>query len=277
MTALDDGAGLSALTIPGTHDSAARHGSPRARTQNLDIAGQLARGIRFLDVRLKDTRGVLRLYHGTVDQRLEFAAGVVAPVLEFLGLHPGETVIMSVKQEDDGDPLVFAADFERLLAAQPTSFHLATELPSLADARGRIVLLRRFAGSELGIPAGPADWLNNATFQIAAPGGILAIEDQWEVAGPLPWQLDDKWTAIAQNLDAAAAAPGAWHITFTSATSDFCWPQAIAEGLPLIDGMNRRLLSYLADHAEPRRLGTIVMDFPDGPLIQRLIDTNVAA
>jgi 1-phosphatidylinositol phosphodiesterase len=275
MASLDGGTGIWELTVPGTHNSAARRGGPRARTQTMGIGAQLEVGIRFFDIRLRHGAGVFRLYHGRVDQRLEFEAGVVDPMAAFLERHPGEAVVVCVRQEDRGNEGRFAGDFEALAGRRAPGFYTAPEPPRLAQARGRIVLVRRFAGSAIGIPA--AGWRNDATFRMPTPGGVLCVEDEWELAGPLPGQMAAKWSAVARHLDEAAATTTGWYLTFTSATSDFSFPRAVAGGTPGVDGMNRRLLDYLGRRPAGERLGTVVMDFPelpDGRLIQGLIDAN---
>jgi 1-phosphatidylinositol phosphodiesterase len=271
MSEIDGRRGLAELTIPGTHDSGARRGGLRLETQALDLAGQLAAGIRFLDIRLNRRAGALRVFHGEADQGLELGADVVAPVAAFLGDHPGETVVMSVKQEAADDPAAFAAAFERSVA--DGSFHTAPAFPRLEEARGRIVLLRRYAGGSLGIAAEPADWRDDATFAIAAPGGWLRVEDEWRLALGRRGPFEAKWAAVAGSLAAAAAGSAAdWHLTFTSATGDIVYPRLIALGVPFAPGINRRLREYAAGAGG--RLGTVVMDFPDTDLIERLIDVN---
>jgi 1-phosphatidylinositol phosphodiesterase len=258
------------LTIPGTHDSCARFGGPRKQTQTLDVAAQLAAGIRFFDIRLKDDAGVFRAFHDDADEELELEAGVLAPMQDFLVRHPGEALIMSAKREGSGgDDAVFARDFEALVARHAGEFHLAAGFPLLEVARGKIVLVRRYAGGSIGIAADPANWVNNATF--------ANVEDSWDLGlslGP----LSAKWRAVACNLDAAACSASGWYITFTSAVHDVLTPRLIA-GLPLgIDGINQRLLGYITGHPGRRRLGTVVSDFPelpDGRLLQALIDTNL--
>ncbi len=277
MAALDGELDLALMTIPGTHDSAARAGGLKAVTQSMDIAAQLAAGIRFFDIRLRDEAGLLRVFHGDVDEELELEVGVLEPMLTFLVEHPGEGVVMSVKQEDASDPAAFARDLEAVVARRPDAFLVAPDFPRLADVRGRILVFRRFAHSSIGIAADPASWVNDATFSIATEHGTLTIEDHWDLGHTLPGLVGEKWDAVAANLDAALASPGGWFVTFTSAMSDFSFPRAIAGGIPLVDGINQRLLDYLDTHPGPQRLGTIVMDFPELPdpgLVRALVDAN---
>jgi 1-phosphatidylinositol phosphodiesterase len=278
MSPLDGKLGLWELTIPGTHDSCSRHGGASKQTQTLDIAGQLAAGIRFFDIRLEDDAGVFRVFHDEVDQHLELEADVLAPMRDFLAGHPGETLIMSAKREgSEGDDATFARDFEALAARRPGDFRPGADFPVLEAARGKIVLIRRYAGGSAGIAAEPAGWANNATFAIATDSEALEVEDQWDLGLSLtPHRA--KWRSVAEHLDAAASSASGWYITFTSAVHDVLTPRLIAGGAPGIDGINQRLLDYLAGHPGHRRLGIVAMDFPelpDGRLLQGLIDTNI--
>ncbi len=74
MGALDGGTLLSALSIPGSHDSGALHEPLRgtSRCQNLAIAEQLAIGVRYLDIRCRNVDNLFKIYHGRVSQLLNF-------------------------------------------------------------------------------------------------------------------------------------------------------------------------------------------------------------
>jgi 1-phosphatidylinositol phosphodiesterase len=281
MAALDDQLDVSLLTIPGTHDSGSRLGGAGKETQTMDIAGQLAAGIRFLDLRLKDDAGVFRVFHDDVDQETEFVAGVLDPIVAFLVGHPGEALIVSVKREGSGgDDATFARDFEAVVAGRPEAFHTPGDFPRLADARGKIVLIRRFAGGTSGLGAEPARWPENSTVTLESEAGTLTVEDHWDLGHSLT-PYDDKWTAVVANLEAAVAAPVGWFLTFTSAVHDVLRPRWLASFHPPLfpaDGVNDRLLGYLAAHPGHRRLGTVVMDFPELPdarLVQGLLDANL--
>ena len=280
MAALDGELDLTLITIPGTHDSCSRLGGSRKQTQTLDLAGQLAAGVRFFDIRLKDDAGVFRAVHDDVDQQLEFEAGALAAMQGFLAGHPGEALVVSVKREGaGGDDATFARDFEALTVRHAADFHLGPDFPRLGDVRGRIVLMRRYGGGSAGIAADPARWPSNATATIATDAGSLTVEDAWDL-GHSPTGLEDKWAAVSANLEAAAGSAFGWYLTFTSAVHDLMTPGWIAGGPPMLplDGINQRLVDYLAAHPGHRRLGTVVMDFPELPdarLVQGLVDANL--
>ena len=73
MATLRDAIPLSALSIPGTHNSPTYHVAlPSVRCQAVDVRAQLDNGVRFLDVRLalKVEQGEERLlaFHGPTEQ-----------------------------------------------------------------------------------------------------------------------------------------------------------------------------------------------------------------
>lgn len=93
LSALSSDLPLSALTLPGSHESCARYGWPISQCQSVisTISKQLLDGLRFLDIRLsvKGEPGKERLlcYHGISDERLAFDV-VLKETHEFLDAHP---------------------------------------------------------------------------------------------------------------------------------------------------------------------------------------------
>ena len=95
MAGVPDATPLTALTLPGTHNSGARRGGDLVACQSLSIAAQLRAGIRSLDIRARvvhpygpgggggpgeapATIPRLMIYHGIIAQRLRFAEDVLA-------------------------------------------------------------------------------------------------------------------------------------------------------------------------------------------------------
>ncbi|CAK7563460.1 MAG: hypothetical protein SEPTF4163_001329 [Sporothrix epigloea] len=184
MSTVDGSWPLSSLSLPGTHNSPAFHYAlPSVRCQAVDVRTQLDNGVRFLDVRVSvnppkqphaDPR--LVLVHSVFPVALLGAhtfRELYNAVCEFLDAHPTETVLMSIKREGLGKGT--DADLARQLlnhytggptdltkersaagqesrrnegdvGAQPEPWRWFTEsrIPSLGEARGRIVLIRRF-------------------------------------------------------------------------------------------------------------------------------------
>ncbi len=269
MTRLDDARLLAELSIPGTHDSGAMFEPyPNlARAQHLTIADQLTAGIRYLDLRCRDVDDQFLIYHGAIDQNQTFD-DVLVTLYAFLAAHPGETVIASVKEEAvaSGATIPFEQVFERYVAATPERWYLQPRVPTLGDARGKLVLLRRFdaTATPLGIAAAP--WADDATFSIANGDAMLRIEDNYMVS-----DNDAKWNAITALL--GEASTGAATTLFLTYTSGY---QTLA-GLPDItvvaDDIDMRLDAYLAG-ASPQRTGVIVGDFANEARARAIISTN---
>jgi 1-phosphatidylinositol phosphodiesterase len=270
MASLADTQSLAALTIPGTHDAGAIHepAAGIAKTQTLTFAEQLAAGVRYFDVRCRNFDDQFLIYHGSIDQDQTFD-DVLAAMYAFLDAHPHEALIVSVKEELDaqGATLTFEQLFAQYAARDPDRWYLANAIPSLGDARGKLVLLRRFDGSAtLGIAAAPAVWTDNATFDIAGPP-VLHVEDNYIVT-------DDalKWTAITSLFGEATSLndPAALYLAYTSGYQ-------MISGLPNIpsvsDTINSMLDAFFAT-AAPARYGVVVMDFVTAARVHAVLSKN---
>ncbi|KAL7337177.1 PLC-like phosphodiesterase, partial [Rhodotorula toruloides] len=174
MTALPGSVMLDELYIPGSHETLALHYPLLSSLcQTLPLASQLSFGIRFLDLRFNLTdKGELWAYHGLVPQRRR-AEEVFEEIYEWLESAEGrgETVIISVKQENDTPPEVFASTLLSLIQSTaplpsspsnrtPASFwYTKNEWPRLGDVRGKAVLFCRFAWRGYGLH--PVSWPND--------------------------------------------------------------------------------------------------------------------
>ena len=267
MARLPDTQLLSQLSIPGTHDSGAMY-EPYpgiAQAQHLTIAEQLAAGIRYLDLRCRDVDDQFFIYHGAIDQNQTFDEAL-ATLYTFLDAHPHELVIASVKEEAvaSGATIPFDQVLARYVAAAPDRWALAPHLPVLGDARGKLVLVRRFAttGAPLGIDA--TAWADNASFSIQSSDAMLRIEDNYMVS-----DNDAKWAAITANL-AAVGDPAVLFLTYTSGYQ-------MVSGLPDItlvsDDIDARLDAWLA--ANPAaQTGVLVTDFATEARTAAIVATN---
>lgn len=270
MADVADTRGLAELSIPGTHDSGALHEPTTglARCQDLTIADQLAAGVRYFDVRCRHVADAFEIYHGAIGQNQTFDE-VLATMSAFLDAHPGEALIVSIKEEaaPSGTTRPFDATFASYVARAADRWYLAPSLPRLGDVRGKLVLLRRFdaAATPLGIDA--TMWPDNTTFSITN-AAQLQIQDAFMVS-------DDalKWAAITSLFaEARAGSPSTLFLDYTSGY------QTIS-GLPNVpsvaDDINPRLDAFLADPANrPARLGVLAMDFVTAARARAIIATN---
>ncbi|MCA1601339.1 MAG: phosphatidylinositol-specific phospholipase C [Acidobacteria bacterium] len=130
----------------------------------------------------------------------------------------------------------------------------------LGEVRGRIVLLRRFEGSQ-GFDL--SYWPEGQCFRNAVPP-LYDIEDRYQSPGD-----DDKFNFVVAHLEKARYGdPNELYITFSSAVG------LTAQGYS--KNINPRLNDYLAEFP-PGRIGIIVMDYFEEPreLVSNVIKANV--
>lgn len=284
MKELIDETPLSALSIPGTHNSPTYHRAlPSVRCQAVSPRIQLENGVRFFDIRVQPespqdpTKDGLILVHSVFPIALlggKYFRELVNEICDFLDQNPSETLIMSVKREGVGDST--DAQLSRILkdhyAWDLNRWYTAPHVPTLQDARGKIVLLRRFGlddslkqeydGAGWGINA--ETWADN-TPNATSPSGAVCVQDFYEVLETE--NIDKKIRYCENHLDRAGACvcalPGAnpadasppspqqqpLYLNFLSASNFWkvgCWPERIAAKL------NPAIVEYLCTkHNEP--------------------------
>ena len=266
MSALNGSLKLSRLTIPGTHDTAARYEplSGTAKCQDLSIADQLAVGVRFLDMRCRHIENGFAMHHGSVFQNLYFG-DALAQVYAFLAANPGECVMMVVKEEHtaENNTRTFEQTFDSYVAANPGRWWLGTSVPTLDTVRGKIVLVRRFGASTAkGINA--TNWPDNTNFAV----NNLVVEDHYVVSNN-----DTKWGYVTAGLVAAAAEANdaVLYITHSSGYKSGLF------GIPSIttvsNSINPRINPYFTGIV-PGHYGCLAMDFADATRARLVYESN---
>lgn len=272
MSLIPDETPLRMLTIPGTHDSGALHGTLLAQCQDMTIREQLDAGIRFLDIRCKLEDGELKVYHGIFYQYLSLD-DVLNDCIDFLTTNPDEAIIMSMRNENDGasydEKIAFSARMDEYIVQSSDYWFLGNSMPTLAEARSKIVLFRRYAYSDKGINMS-SGWADNATFTI----GSIKVQDQYIVSSL--GDIQTKWNTVRSILD--EAKNGNTHLAYVNFCSghNVPWvlPKTVARGNAFRSGVLDYLVSYLNDNPDPARLGCVLMDFPTETTINKLIETN---
>lgn len=270
MTLLHGTLPLSQYSIPGTHDSGARFEpvSGTAKCQNLTIADQLNAGIRFLDIRCRHLDNAFTIHHGSVYQNINFA-DVLNDTIGFLNANPGETVIMSVKEEHtpSGTTRSFEATFDAYVAQSPSKWHLGSGIPTLDAVRGKIVLFRRFGASSTPKGIDASNWPDNTTF---STGGALRVQDRYVVP-----DNNVKWSFIEAILNEARyGGPNTLYVNFSSGYRS--GPLGIPSIATVSNNINPRLTTFF--NANPSgRFGAILMDFADAAKASQIYNTNAPA
>ncbi|CAK5278285.1 unnamed protein product [Mycena citricolor] len=296
MMTVSDGASLGALSIPGTHESLALVGGDITECQeNLGtsadtLTAQLSAGIRMFDIRLRIESGnTFVVHHGAVYQDANFD-DVLTKVSAYLSAHPTEAVLMRVKQECTGQigsctdvsgQASFVDIFDMYTARYPNAFwapsinrNAAPGTPTLGAVRGKIVL-----AVINGPQGGRTDSYGLAQFSGWNDGDSTYIQDNYNV--PDVGAIATKRDQVRRFLD-AYNAPGAdfgsIFVNFGSGSSLFAFPNQVAGGAFGVQGVNPFVEIYLGQgtdvHQAVKRTGVLMLDFPGGGLINKILTFN---
>ncbi|MBB5937076.1 phosphatidylinositol-specific phospholipase C [Streptomyces zagrosensis] len=241
---------VARLSLPGTHHSGVRLGGAQVACQRRTIAEQLNAGIRFLDIRCRSFHSAFVVHHAALSQKLLFG-DVLLACEAFLRAHPTETVLMRLRQEHSTVPdAEFRRVFDLYLAGFRPLFRLDATLPTLGEARGKVVLLADNAKLP-GIPYGDPKLL--------------------DIQNDEPATLAAKYRAVERHFRKAAARPGKLYVNYVSTS---------AAGSPLTGAqyLNPRVRHFLTgpNGRFLTGLGLVAMDFPDATpgLIETVIRHN---
>ena len=162
MSGLPSNLPLSALSIPGTHNSHTHYRAlPSVRCQSVPVKTQLENGIRFLDIRVQPAGSGKDLYlvHGAFPVSL-IGAKLLEPVLrncyEFLEKNASETVLISLKREGTGngtDEQLSQILEQHYIGPNTSKWYTSSSIPYLRDVRGKIVLVRRYNLHSTSLPS----------------------------------------------------------------------------------------------------------------------------
>ncbi|ROV98392.1 hypothetical protein VMCG_07202 [Cytospora schulzeri] len=335
MSRYPDHTPLVRMNIPGTHDSATWNYTQATqdalsnitagdgetmypyqvfRCQSASIIASLNAGVRFFDLRfaLDPTGSKLVFFHSqALMSEIATVDDVVTAFYYWLDKHPSETVILSFQYESSTivnatfDSTVQMMLFDILNSTTAARYIEQTHdvLPTLGEARGKVVLFKRFDLDQLpdeydetlpGLHLSPSLWTedgSNFALTYNTDSNLTAyIEDYYE-----PDDLGDNSTVtanIAAKVKATtthlqmATSRNSSHadnlfITFASAEHVTTTPVAVTPEVMAIGadnsttplgGVNQQILPVLKGH-RGQRMGVVVVDFWDQPvdLISRIL------
>jgi Phosphatidylinositol-specific phospholipase C, X domain len=289
MRPLPDAVSLAALSLPGTHETMSIRGGPLTQTQeNLGdsgrtLAAQLAAGIRMIDIRARVNGGnTFTIHHGATYQNANFD-DVLGTLAGFLSAHPGESVVLRLKQECTGElgsctdvsgQRSFADILDAYVAARPGLFWppsvtraTGAATPSLGAIRGRVVL-----AVVHGPRGGAVEHYGLVRFAGWDDGSSAYVQDEYTV--PNVGAIATKRDQVRRFLDATDAGDrSAMYVNFASGSSLFAQPQQVAGGAYGVQGVNPFLLTYLGE-GRVTRTGMVLLDFPGSGLINKIISYN---
>lgn len=289
MADIDGKTMLSAISIPGTHDTCTQYVGLRYvfQCQNTSVAEQLEDGYRYMDMRLVlDGEGeeqTLILKHNFSKCKKSNAlfakaltlSDVLRDVYAFLEENPTETVIMCMKAENGKDDV---AEVQKLLYKQIDAnadmWYLANEIPTLDEVRGKIVLATRFE-DKMGVGESRSGlhfyWEDQGDRTVVDVPYVLSVVNDttslW-VQDRYNYDTADKLDAIVDNLENCQAADDTFSINFTSTSGS----GKVGHPKKYASTINEYLLSY--DWKENTCYGIVVVDFASDKLAKCIYGTN---
>lgn len=178
---------------------------------------------------------------------------------------------MSVKEEHtpSGNSMTFEERFIKYTDTYSGLFRLEADIPSLQQARGKIVLLRRFSSAQaLGIQAYNG-WSDNTSFTIQNQESTLQVQDAYQVSSNT-----DKWNAIHTLLNTSKntdPASGTLFLNFSSGYQKKLW---VIPNIPSVSNeINPKLLNYF-NQQTTSHFGVIITDFIHADLAKSIFNTN---
>ncbi|KAI3404726.2 hypothetical protein KGF56_002494 [Candida oxycetoniae] len=284
---IPDDTKISTLSIPGTHNSGACHTAlPSVQCQGESITSQLEHGVRFLDIRVGrlfvgKNKNDLQVIHGKFPVKIPFPlelTDVLKEVYDFVENNPRETVIISLKQEGSNDWDNENDEFgnliwEHYISPNKEKWYLNTDIPRAGDARGKIILFRRFGvrnedlRNKFGFEA--SVWSYNTTDD---DRGTFVVQDFCEVQKSidLPKKIEYVKNLAKRAQDYTRDHDDKLFLNFTSGSNFFdkdCWPEPVAKAM---------LNGNIQDTFQ-KGVGIIVLDYAetdDWKLVKNLVDSN---
>ncbi len=283
MIRLDNEKYISDVILPGTHDSASYHASLPffSRCQDFDIAEQLEKGFRYLDIRLDADSGEMKLVHGFASCRkglMPWSGSLMLDdVLEqcyaFLEKYPTEFIVFAVKQ-DHGEETVggFQSLMKSYIDKNPKYWLLTDNIPTVGQARGKLVLMRRYSDAkdlktEAGISFIWKDQDNRENTSLAEESTRnghynLIVLDRFK------YDTDDKWNAFLMGNESAEGQSGRGSLVLnflsTNGNTAYGHPYKYAKKL------NKKLL---LDNS-PELSGWVIVDFGTAKIARRIYNEN---
>lgn len=281
LTRLSDDIYISELNIAGTHDSATAFVSMEnaARCQDKTIPEQLKNGVRLLDIRLNKKGEEFYLIHSLADcyrnrektEKLTFYE-VLGWCKDFLENNPGETLILSIKQ-DRGiiNRWFFPPFYNKYIKGDESSWYLENRVPTLGECRGKLVLMRRcrvwksfYKTANGGLNF--SFWPDQARKRMTAKRVILSKDTDAAVQDRYSLEPQRKWQCVKHYLDEAETSPRhlAVHFISTSAKTN-------GTLVGTAECLNRELMEYKLKG----KTGWILCDFPSEAQIEKIMMSNI--
>lgn len=289
MKQYEDSLDLFKMTIAGTHDCVTQFVQfPHiSNTQDRNIYEQLSIGIRALDIRVKTKGSRLKMLHGAAKafntpnrfgKQMDMA-DVLTHCYKFLEECPSETIIFQFKEESNKNcENAFNNLFYTYIKGNEDKWYLENRIPTLGEARGKIVLIRRckmdnsnkdFTPLNTGIDF--SQWVDQEQDTISPEPLPLTTKGEHNaefiIQDRFKYKPQDRWDkCLKPFLDSMTEFNDKYIINYTSTAGGFAGPRNNSKII------NKLFLDYPLD--KEKYYGTIYLDFPTEELTTKIIDHN---
>ncbi len=237
MKKLENNMLLSAISIPGTHQSSRYLKTRTPMFQAWGLHNQLDAGVRFFDLHVSSDS--IKYESGSV-QESETLIYFLKTMQTFLVKQKKETLLLRVTPDESSVPLV-----TQMLSSGKWPVWRDKEIPTLGQVRGKIVLIK------------------SSTLELGIPVHITELNAD----------MDTKETQMRENIKLASQkCEQEMMLTYTGATGESEEPLKIAQTLNT--QVDDYLLDLKGDTKRPHCVGIIAMNFPGPKLIQTIINFN---
>ena len=299
MAGIPDDALLSSVNIPATHDTGtagvvedAIPGVSITSCQNLYYDEQLNMGARSFDIRgnaTKDNASAadVKIVHGGELWQCQEKDGsdltlqsILNTSLKFLEKHKSETVILTVKP-DAGSTIGLEHAVAEFIKSNEEKVYCGGDIPSMKEARGKIVFLRRFDLTQnyegwveraMGFNLTNWDDIKYKDYKYAYKlyddgKNHVYIQDAYNTYG------SEKWAYISGTMKQTTGQDTSHPIEYNSWVINYT---SCAQGTPLglTREINPRLFKDEANCIDNRFLGTVMLNFIDEPMSRLIYETN---
>lgn len=282
MKKLEDELSLDMVTLPGTHDSATTYVQLPyfMRCQSLTMKEQLEAGFRYLDIRLNEENGKLYFYHSFAKCKtgmLPWADAlelemVLEQVYSFLINHPSETILFVVKQEGSGDIALFQKTLQQYIEKNPEMWLLTNQVPTLGEARGKVVLFRRYADKAgLQVQSGIAlNWSDQGGEKFQAKNLVKEIRDgvTFYIQDRYNYSVENKRKgmedALLQAKELGEKSGIKIHFASTAGPNSLHHPYDIA----------KRMNAWFQNEKFDGNIGWVIFDHGDAKLAESVYQLN---
>lgn len=299
MAGIPDEALLSSVNIPATHDTGTAGvvddlvpSVSITSCQNLYYDEQLNMGARSFDIRGNATKddasaADVKIVHGGELWQCQEKDGsdltlqsILNTSLGFLEKHKSETVILTVKP-DAGSTVGLEHAVAEFIKSNEEKVYCGGDIPSMKEARGKIVFLRRFNLTQnyegwveraMGFNLTNWDDISYKNYEYAYKlyddgKNHVYIQDAYNTYG------SEKWAYILGTMKQTTGQDTSHPIEYNSWVINYT---SCARGTPLglTREINPRLFKDEENCIDNRFLGTVMLNFIDEPMSRLIYETN---